>query len=175
MRPLLYRKWVRWIWHQGVTLRHKCHWTDTETEIRETLQQKCGRDRDGTEEEMKLGPRQWDWDWDRSWKSKNNPLYLTSLSQSLNTYWLANLFIYKQITLVNLQPEKVQTIAHTPVPVPPSSPHNCSADRDKITRRDSLETAVPWSDVKLRYDFQLLAQLSHSHNSIHSPSSLSHT
>lgn len=85
------------------------------------------------------------------------------------------LFIYKQITLINLRPERVKTMDRTPVPVPRSSPHNCSTDCDKITRRDSLETAVPWSDVKLQYDFQILAQLSHSHNPIHSPSSLSHT
>lgn len=123
-------------------------------------------------------------------RENKHSLYVTSLSQSPkfiytlmyfskihhHVYWLSSSFIYKQITLINLpRPERVQTMDRSPVPVPPSSPHNCSADCDKITRRDSLETAVPWSDVKLRYDFQLLAQLSHSHNPIHSPSSLSHT
>lgn len=125
------------------------------------------------ETEIRLELRQWwCWHWDRSISLS---LTFKSSSSSPNTTYTftglpASLFINK--SLLNLRPQRTQPIDHTPVPVPPFSPPNCSGDCDKITRRDSLETAVSWSDVKLQHDFQLLAQLSHSHNPIHSPSSL---
>lgn len=124
------------------------------------------------ETEIRLGLRQWwFWHWDRS-ISLSLKFKSSSFSKTTSTFTdlTTSLFINK--SLLNLRPQRTQAIDHTPVPVLPFSPPNCSADCDKITRRDSLETAVSWSDVKLQYDFQLLAQLSHSHNPIHSPSSL---